>query len=211
MTALAAGSLAIGTENYETRPLGTIGNGQTLGSFTYSFNPAVTQAAVASDGNGGRALGGALFDVFVGGDSVTLHFGGVRPLVAFGADYFYAPSFESAPADIYRLSLLDGVAAGTTASNGPGLDPAGGSFFLGFIEDAASAFRDLRVFAAIPTDAEGDPLFLDAAYQVDNLVFAASDLASADVPIPGTLPLMALGGGLLAVIARRKPASFVLK
>jgi hypothetical protein len=197
LAALSPLGLAVGSETYESRAPGAIANGQSLGSFSYAFDAALTQPAVASDDSGGQALGGAPFGVFVGGDAVTLHFTGSQPLRAFGADYFFAPSFLPAPATIYRMAILDGLAAGTTAANGPDLDPAGGSFFLGFIEDAASAFNDLSLFSVVPADASGEPFFLVAAYQIDNLVFAANDLPGTSVPEPATLPLFALGGLLL--------------
>lgn len=203
MTALGSLAAAAGTENYESRPLGPIGNGQTLGAFSYAFDPTMTQPAVATDGKGGRALGGAPNDVFVGGDAVDLHLNGVRPLLAFGADYAYAPSFLPAPASIYRLSVQDGTAAGTIAYNGPNLDPNGGTFFLGIVEPAAAGFRGVRLYSVVPTDANGTPFFLDAAYQIDNLVFAAA----AAVPEPGTAGLLLLGLGVATRIRRQKPSA----
>ena len=190
-------------EDYESRPPGVIANGQRLGDFAYSFDAAVTQPAVASDGNGGLALGGAPNDVFVGGDAVQLLYNGPRALLAFGADYFFAPSFLPAPASIYRMTLADGRAAGATTGNGPDLDPNGGSFFLGFIEDAPAAFRAVRLYSVVPTDADGIPFFLDPAYQIDNLIFAAAPA----IPEPGTGALMVLGAGALGWIRRRTCAA----
>lgn len=190
-------------EDYESRPPGAIANGQSLGDFAYSFDAAVTQPAVASDGNGGLALGGAPNDVFVGGDAVQLLYNGARPLLAFGADYFFAPSFLPPPASIYRMTLSDGTAAGTTTGNGPALDPGGGSFFLGFIEDTPAAFRAVKLYSVVPTDAGGNPFFLDPAYQIDNLVYSAAPA----VPEPGTGALMVLGAGALGWIRRRLSAA----
>jgi PEP-CTERM motif len=199
VAALAALGLPAGAESYDTRALGAIANGQVLGAFSYGFDPAVNGAAVASDGNGGHALGGVPNDVFVGGDAVTLNFQGAQPLQAFGADFFYAPSFLPAPASIYRMAIVDGAAAGTTAWNGPDLDPAGGSFFLGFIGGAATGFRGLSLFSVVPAGADGVPFFLDAAYQVDNLVYAATS----PVPEPATAWAMALGAALVALRRRQ--------
>jgi len=199
VAALAAMGLPSGAESYETRPLAPIANGQILGAFSYGFDAAVNGAAVASDGIGGHALGGVPNDVFVGGDAVTLNYQGAQPLQAFGADFFYAPSFLPAPASIYRMALVDGAAAGATAWNGPDLDPAGGSFFLGFIGDAATSFRSVSLFSVVPAGADGVPFFLDAAYQVDNLVYAATSL----VPEPATAWAMALGAALIALRRRQ--------
>ncbi|HET7380148.1 MAG TPA: PEP-CTERM sorting domain-containing protein [Gaiellales bacterium] len=198
---LVAAGLAASTDTFETYSLGDIPNGGTRGSFQYSFDPGQTQPAVASDGAGGQALGGSPFDVFVGGDSVTLTFTGATPLRAFGADYFYAPNFEPLPGDLYQLGIADGAAAGTTVGNPPGLDASGGSFFLGFIEDTGSAFRKVDIFSTTPLDASGNP-YLDPAYQVDNLTFAAP--AATGVPEPASLTLALAALGFLAIAAGRR-------
>ena len=69
---LIAAGITAGTDTYETYSLGPISNGGTRGSFMYSFNSTLTQPAVSSDGVGGKALGGAPFDVFVGGDTAQI-------------------------------------------------------------------------------------------------------------------------------------------
>lgn len=203
VAALAARGLVAGIENYEAQPVGALANGQVLGAFAYAFDPTVNGAAVASDGNGGHALGGVPNGVFVGGDAVTLSVGGAAPLVAFGADFFYAPSFLPAPAGIYRMTIADGAAAGATALNGPNLDPAGGAFFLGFIGDAGAAFRGISLYSVVPTGADGVPLFLDAAYQVDNLVYATAP----PVPEPATALALVSGAALIAWRRRRSQAA----
>ena len=127
-TAALAGFASL-TDNYEGYSPGPVVLGDALGDFVYGFDGAVTQPAVVSDGAGGQALGGSPFDVFVGGDSVTLTF---QPLMlltnpqlfAFGLDFAYGPSFDAIPADTYRLTIGDGLAAGQFAGNLT-LDPAG--------------------------------------------------------------------------------------
>jgi hypothetical protein len=151
---------------------------------------------VASDGAGGQALGGSPFDVFVGGDAVTLTYNGVRPLQAFGADFFYAPNFEALPGDLYQLAIADGAAAGSSVGNPAGLDANGGSFFLGFVVDPGAAFRSVQLFSVAPLDGDGNP-YLDPAYQVDDLAFAAQ------VPEPPLAAMMTLGLSLLAFGLRR--------
>ena len=185
------------TDDFESYALGPIPLGGRRGDFLYSFDPNITQPAIVPGGNDGQALGGSPFDVFVGGDSVSLGYSPLvtgRPLVlrAFGADFLYAPSFEDIPADIYRLCLLDGAAAGQCAGNLDGLDGVGGTFFLGIITGQAQAFNNVSLLSV-----QLDPEFLVPAYQADNLIYAG-------VPEPGALSLFTLGGILLFTRLRRR-------
>jgi hypothetical protein len=185
-TAALAGQTLL-TDDYETYVPGPIPLGDQRGDFRYLFDPSEVEPAVVSDGLGGQALGGAPFDVFVGGNAVTLAFQPVGArLSAFGADFFYGPSGPEIPADTYRLGIADGPAAGQFVGNEPGLDLAGGSFFLGVIADAASAFTEVSLFSV-----QTDPAFLVPAYQVDNLIYAAA------VPEPAAFTMLALGMILL--------------
>lgn len=184
------------TDDYESYPLGEIPLDGRRGDFLYSFDPTVLQPAVVPGGFGGQALGGSPFDVFVGGDAVTLAFAPADPaqatvLRAFGADFLYAPGFDAIPADTYRLGIVDGGAAGAFVGN-EDLDPAGGSFFLGLIADPGTEFTRLSLFSVQP-----DPDFLVPAYQVDNLIYAT-------VPEPSTLALLASCGLVLVAGARRR-------
>lgn len=200
-TAALAGLGTTTTDDYESYALGPITEGDVRGDFRYTFDANVTQPAVVVGGNGGQALGGSPFDVFVGGDSVTLGYSPTSPasgqtLLAFGADFLYAPSFDTIPADTYRLGIGDGTAAGQFAGNLDSIDPSGGTFFLGLIAAPSAAFRLVDLFSVQP-----DPAFLVPAYQVDNLAFVA-------VPEPGastlSLALGAFGGLLLRARARRR-------
>jgi hypothetical protein len=192
ITALAG--LARVQDDFAAYPGGSLSNGQTLGVFGYSFDPALTLPGIASNGNGGQALGDTSSGtdpnngtgVFVGGQSVTLTYQGAAPLVAFGAEFSYAPNFDFLPGDLYQLIIRDGNGAGTVAGNLPGLDPSGGTFFLGFIGDPFIMVS----LQSSATDANGDP-YLTPAYQVDQIFYSTS--TTTPVPEPSALLLLILG------------------
>jgi hypothetical protein len=167
-TAALAGLPPFTTDTYETYAPGPISSGDARGDFRYTFDLSTTQPAVVSDGAGGQALGGSPFDVFVGGDSVTLTLVSGHVLRAFGADFYYAPSFDAIPADTYRLGIADGPAAGAFAGNPDSIDPNGGSFFLGLIAAQGYEFAGAALLSV-----QQDPGFLVPAYQADNLIYAA--------------------------------------
>ncbi len=171
------------TDDFESYAPGDIAVGDVRGDFRYTADSAATQPAVVSDGGGGQALGGSPFDVFVGGDSVTLMTATGLRLAAFGADFFYAPSFDTIAADTYRLGIRDGLAAGQFAGNPDSIDPNGGSFFLGLIVNPGYEFTAVDLFSV-----QLAPNFLVPAYQVDNPAYTA-------VPEPGA-PAYLLTGSL---------------
>jgi hypothetical protein len=172
------------SDDYEAYALGDIANGSTLGDFSYTFGPTVQPAIAPSFV--GQALGGAPFDVFVGGDAVTL---ASAPLLrAFGADFYYAPAFEAVPGNLYQLRVDDGSGAGSFVGNLDGLDPAGGSFFLGLSADPGFEFRTVTLLSFAPLDQNGDP-YLTPAYQVDNLVYKRAS----SVPEPNAWLLWVVG------------------
>jgi hypothetical protein len=147
-------------------------------------------------GFGGQALGGP-FDVFVGGDVVTLTFTG-STLRAFGADFYYAPAFEALPAGLYQIRVDDGSGTGTLVGNIDGLDSGGGSFFLGILADAGSQFGTVSLLSLVPSDASGEP-YLVPAYQVDNLVYEPASV----VAEPSSLSLVIIGSVTLLAKWRR--------
>ena len=183
--AATADGISTTTQGYGAFPLHDLANGEVLGSFQYTFDPTQTQPRVASDGVGGQALGGAPFDVFVGGDSVTLTFTGGTGLRAFGVVFNIAPSGPPVPQDTYQMKILDGAAAGTTNGNPlipDDSNPNGMTFFLGIIEDPGLLFTGISLSSA------NDPSFLTPAYQIPELIFGPP----AVVPEPASLPLILL-------------------
>lgn len=183
------------TDDFESYTLGAIGNTSTLGDFKYSF-PATVEPMVVLGGYGGQGLGGP-FDVFVGGDSVSLSYLGSITLRAFGMDVLYAPSFDTIPANIYRVRIDDGTGAGAVVGN-PVLDSAGGMFFLGLVADPGFEFRQVDLLSFVPFDTNGDPVLVPG-YQFDNFAYAVSH----DVPEPETMVLVLSASALLAVTRRR--------
>ena len=181
------------TDDYESYGLGDIANGSTLGDFVYDFT--ATQPAVVAGGYGGQALGGP-FDVFVGGDLVTLSFTGLSGLQAFGADFYYAPSFDAIPSDLYRLRVEDGSGAGTFVGNPDTIDPFGGTFFLGLIATPGFEFSAVSILSVVPTDGNGEPTYLVPAYQVDNLAYQGRQA----VPEPSSLSLLLIGAGFMRLV-----------
>jgi hypothetical protein len=111
-TAAVTTGISVTTDNFSTYPLGNISNGQTLGNFTYTFDPNLSdptgiQPAIGLDGTN-QVLTGAPFGAFVGGNSVTLTSAGGKTLLAIGAMFTYAPADEPLLAALYDLGILDG-------------------------------------------------------------------------------------------------------
>src|SRR5262249_370576 len=186
-----------------TYPLGDISNGETLGRFTYTFDPNLsdptgTQPTIDLDGLS-QVLTGAPFGAFVGGNSVTLTFTG-GTLLAFGATFTYPPADERLLGGLYNLGILDGTGA-TTIGNPAGLSADGGSFFLGFIaSSSAEEFSQVSLFSLVdpPNGTTGSP-FLIPAYEVNELAFG--------VPEPGSLWLLAVGLAIAAFSGRGRGRS----
>ncbi len=193
-TFIAAIGGATVADDFESYAPGAIANAATLGNFTYSFSSAV-QPAVVPGGDGGQALGGP-FDVFVGGDAVSLLSAGATGLRAFGLSVLYAPSFDTIAAGVYRIQIGDGSGAGAFASNAA-LDSAGGRFFLGLVADASAEFRQVNLLSIVPLDANGDPTLVPA-YQLDDFIYAQTQA----VPEPATLALVLTASTLLAGLRR---------
>jgi hypothetical protein len=210
--AAAAAGIPITADNFSTYPLGDISLGQTLGRFTYTFDPnptdpTGTQPTIALDGPN-QVLTGAPFDAFVGGNSVTLTFTGGKTLLAFGATFTYAPADEPLLAGLYDLGILDGAGA-TTIGNPAGLSADGGSFFLGFIGSPGQEFSQISLFSLVdpPDGTTGSP-FLIPAYEVNELAFGPAGPPPV-VPEPGSLALLAaaLAAAAFAAAGHRRSNS----
>ncbi|HEY1259841.1 MAG TPA: hypothetical protein VGF34_11375 [Stellaceae bacterium] len=208
--AAAAAGIPITADNFSTYPIGDISNGQTLGRFTYTFDPnpndpTGTQPTIALD-NANQVLTGAPFDAFVGGNSVTLTFTGGKTLLAFGATFTYAPADEPLLAGLYDLGILDGTGA-TTIGNPAGLSADGGSFFLGFVGSPGEEFSQISLFSLAdpPSGTTGSP-FLIPAYEVNELAFGPAGPPPV-VPEPGSLALLAAALAIAAFPARGRGKS----
>jgi hypothetical protein len=198
--AAATADIPLTTDNFSIYPLGNISTGQTLGKFTYTFDPNLndptgTQPMIGLDGTS-HVLTGGPFGAFVGGNSVTLTFTGGKTLLAFGAMFTYAPADEPLLAGLYDLGILDGTGA-TTIGNPAGLSAAGGFFFLGFIGSPGQVFSQTSLFSLVdpPNGITGSP-FLIPGYEVNDLVFGSA--AGPTVPEPGSLGLLAIGLAIAA-------------
>jgi hypothetical protein len=199
--AAAVAGIPITTDNFSTYALGNIANGQTLGQFTYTFDPNLTdptgtQPTIGLDGANQVLIGGP-FGAFVGGNSVTLTFTGGKTLSAFGATFTYAPADEDLLAGLYNLGILDGSGA-TTIGNPAGLTAAGGSFFLGFIGSPGEEFSQTSLSSLVnpPNGMTGSP-FLIPGYEVNELVFGPASVVPAPLIGHGLPVVLAVGGILL--------------
>jgi hypothetical protein len=192
--AAAVAGIPITTDNFSTYAPGNIANGQTLGQFTYTFDPNLsdptgTQPTIGLDGANHVLIGGP-FGAFVGGSSVTLTFAGGKTLLAFGATFTYAPADEDLLAGLYNLGILDGSGA-TTIGNPAGLTAAGGSFFLGFIGSPGEEFSQTSLFSLVSSP------FLIPGYEVNELVFGPASVVPAPLIGHGLPVVLAVGGILL--------------
>lgn len=212
--AVASAGITTATDDFSAYTQSNIVNGQTLGSFAYSFDPTLsdpsgTDPTIGLDGVSQVLVGGPNSNGFIGGNSVTLTFQGTGGLLAFGAIFTYSPANEAVPANVYSLGILDGSGATTVGNADPvspdGLDGNGGSFFLGFVGSPGDEFTQASLFSALaPVDAGGNP-FITTTYEVNELIFGSAP--STDVPEPGSLNLLAGGLGMLTLIGLRRRRS----
>jgi hypothetical protein len=204
--ALAAG-ISVTTDNFSAYPLQDIALGQTLGKFTYSFDPILndptgTAPTIGLDGASKVLIGGP-FGAFVGGNAVALTFTGGQTLRAFGATFTYAPANEDLLAGLYDLGILDG-ASPTTTGNPAGLSAAGGSFFLGFISSPGQEFSQASLFSLVnsPNGSTGSP-FLIPGYEINNLMFGTAT----QVPEPGSGLLLVSALAIAGLLYRSRQGS----
>lgn len=193
---LAAVGLPVTNDGYDGYASGDIANGSTLGDFTYSYIGADVQPAVVP-AYGGYALGGSPYDVFVGGNAVTLTFSSPT-LRAFGADFYY-DGFSTIPNNVYRIRIDDGSGAGAFVGNPEMLDSGSDTFFLGILANPGSEFGAISLLSVVPNNEFGQPILV-SAYQVDNLVYST---ATAVPDETSSLILLMIGGSVLVALRHR--------
>ena len=206
-SAVAGAGITTTTDDFSTYTQGNILNGQTLGAFTYSFDPNLndlsgTDPTIGVDGAAQVLVGGPNSNGFIGGNSVTLTYQGAGGLLAFGVVITYSPANEAVPANVYSLGILDGSGATTVGNADPssadGLDGNGGSFFLGFVGNPGDGFTQADLFSALsPIDGGGNP-FITTTYEINDIIDGAAP--SSAVPEPGSVDLLAGGLGMLGLI-----------
>jgi hypothetical protein len=184
-TTATADGLTISTDNFSTYAQQNIAVGQTLGSFTYTFDPVLSDPAgtlptIGTDGGVNVLIGGPN-NGFVGGNSVTLTFTGSSNLRAFGAVFTYAPNFEDLLGGLYNLTIENGTAANTSAASPAGLTGNGGSFFIGFIGDAGQDFTAINLSSLLQAP-DGT---IVPAYENNELFFGGPAPAGVPGPIAG--------------------------
>jgi hypothetical protein len=201
-TAAAADGIAISADDFSAYAQQNIAVGQTLGSFKYTFDPNLSDAAgtlptIGTDGGVNVLIGGPNSQGFVGGNSVTLTFTGSSNLRAFGAVFSYAPNFQDLLGGLYNLTIDDGAAANTNAASPAGLTANGGSFFLGFIGDGSQNFTT-ETLSSLLLAPDGS---IVPAYEINDLFFGAP---AAVTPLPTSLVLFLSGLGLMGAFTRRR-------
>lgn len=206
-SAVNAAGITTATDDFSTYTQGDILNGQTLGSFAYSFDPNLsdlsgTDPTIGVDGAAQVLVGGPNSNGFIGGNSVTLTYQGTGGLLAFGVVFSYSSANEAVPANVYSLGILDGSGATTVGNADPsspdGLDGNGGSFFLGFVGNPGDVFTQAALFSALSSiDGAGDP-FITTTYEINDIIYGAAPLST--VPEPGSVDLLAGGLGMLGLI-----------
>ena len=200
-SAAVAAGITVNTDNFSAYAQQNIAVGQTLGSFKYTFDPNLADAAgtlptIGTDGGINVLIGGPGSQGFVGGNAVTLTFTGANKLLAFGAMFTYAPNFEDLLGGLYNLTINDGTAANTNVASPAGLTGNGGSFFLGFIGDVSQDFT-AATLSAVPNASDGS---FPPAYEINQLDFGSSNNS---VPEPASLVLLLSGLGIAGAFARR--------
>lgn len=168
-----------------------------VGATTYALSGATPSSTTAGDGdaslsNGvvfGTSIGALASPIYYDGfDSSTIRVDFLNPVSAFGLDWIANNANPTLSVFDSSGTLLESLTLDWTTF------PLASSFPQGFI--GLDVGTNAIAYATIDTPLNGNELY------VDNLIYQRV----AAVPVPATLPLLAIGAAGLGVLRRRKAA-----
>lgn len=192
----AALGLALGLPQAEASPI--LRAAFDVGATTYGLTGATIGANTASNGDATLSNGvvnalsiGAMVapTYYDGGDTTVIRIDFLTPVSAFGLDWYANRANPTLSVYDSGNTLLESLTLDWTLFPAPLGYPTG---FIGLDVGSNSI-----AYATIDTPLSGNELY------VDNLIYQRS---AAAVPLPATLPLLAIGAAGLAAIRRRKAA-----
>lgn len=191
----AAIALFLGLSQAEASPI--LRAAFDVGATTYDLTGATDGSTTATNGDAalsnGVVIGGSIGPLvapnyYDGGDSSVIRIDFLNPVSAFGLDWLANNANPTLSVFDSSNTLLESLTLDWTTFLSVGGFPQG---FIGL--DVGS---NAIAYATIDTPLNGNELY------VDNLIYQRA----AAVPVPATLPLLAIGVAGLAAIRRRKAA-----
>jgi hypothetical protein len=172
-----------------------IKQGQNFKIFSFSFDENTVKPVVGAGIVSGLAVGAAPNGTLGGDQSFSLHVNPGLGLTAFGAVITFGAFDGQAQSNIFRLLVGCPERPCFSVGNRAGLDPHGGSVFLGVIAEPGFAFNQITLEATTPRDDSGEPTGIVPAWQLTSITFTP-------VPLPATLLLVTAGIGSAAALRR---------
>ena len=143
----------------------------------------------------GLAVGAAPNGTLGGDQGFSLHVTPGLALTAFGVVITFGAFDGQAQSNIFRLLVGCPEIPCFSVGNPSGLDPHGGSVFLGVIAEPGFVFNQVTLEAPTPRDDSGEPTGIVPAWQLTSITFAPS-------PLPGTLLFLPALQGSAAALRR---------
>ncbi|HTY76532.1 MAG TPA: hypothetical protein VMI34_01835 [Candidatus Bathyarchaeia archaeon] len=174
---------------------GAIEQGRIFRIFSFGFDPAVVLPVVGPGIVSGLAVGAGPNGTLGGDQGFSLHVTPGLALTAFGAEISFGPFDGNAGAGLFRLLVGCPDLPCLSVDSLSGLNPHGGSLFLGVVARPGVVFDEVALESVTPRDSSGEPNGPVPPWQLDSITFAA-------VPAPATLLLVAAGLGGLTLLGR---------